>query len=84
MNTEKLVHQLFIGKVADILGIDKTTELLKEAKTAIEPLTEGQKLPISGVVGSEERTELVCPDCNSKEIRNTDYGKQCSKCLLFL
>jgi hypothetical protein len=33
---------------------------------------------------SEKQAKLVCPDCNSKEIRKTDYGKQCSKCLLFL
>ena len=32
---QKLVHQLFIGKVADVIGIEKTTELLKEAKGAI-------------------------------------------------
>lgn len=31
----KLIHQLFIGKVADVLGFDKTLELLKEAKKAI-------------------------------------------------
>jgi len=29
---EKLVNQLFIGKVSEILGFDKTLELLKEAK----------------------------------------------------
>ena len=27
---EKLTHQLFIGKVADLIGFDKTTQLLKE------------------------------------------------------
>jgi len=42
--TEKLVHQLFIGKVAEIIGIEKTTELLKESKDAFEkPLTEPMK-----------------------------------------
>jgi len=34
MDRQKLIHQLFIGKVADVLGIEKTTELLKEAKEA--------------------------------------------------
>ena len=29
---EKLKHQLFIGKVAEIFGFDKTLELLKECK----------------------------------------------------
>ena len=33
---EKLVHQLFIGKVAEILGFEKTLELLREAKNAFE------------------------------------------------
>jgi hypothetical protein len=35
MNTNKLIHQLFIGKVSEVLGIDKTSELLKEAKEDI-------------------------------------------------
>jgi len=34
MDRQKLIHQLFIGKVADVLGMEKTTELLKEAKEA--------------------------------------------------
>ena len=34
MNREKLIHQLFIGKVADILGVEKTSQLLQEAKDA--------------------------------------------------
>lgn len=31
----KLVHQLFIGKVADILRIEKVQELLKESNEAL-------------------------------------------------
>lgn len=37
MKNEKLIHQLFIGKVSDELGIEKTTKLLKEARDVIEP-----------------------------------------------
>ena len=36
MNREKLIRQLFIGKVSDILGLDKTLELLKEANDAFK------------------------------------------------
>ena len=32
---EKLNHQLFIGKVTEILGFDKTVELLKECNNEI-------------------------------------------------
>ena len=32
---EKLKHQLFIGKVSEILGFDKTVELLKECNNEI-------------------------------------------------
>lgn len=32
---EKLKHQLFIGKVSDIIGFDKTLELLKECNNTI-------------------------------------------------
>ena len=34
MDRQKLIHQLFIGKVADFLGVKKTTELLEESKEA--------------------------------------------------
>jgi hypothetical protein len=33
---EKLINQLFIGKVVEVLGFDKTTELLKECKGAFK------------------------------------------------
>ena len=33
-NREKLVKQLFVGKVSEILGFDKTLALLKEANDA--------------------------------------------------
>jgi hypothetical protein len=33
---EKLERQLFIGKVCEIIGFDKTLELLKESKEQIE------------------------------------------------
>lgn len=32
---EKLVNQLFIGKVSEIIGFDETTDLLKEARNAM-------------------------------------------------
>lgn len=32
---ERLKHQLFIGKVTEILGFDKTVELLKECNNEI-------------------------------------------------
>ncbi len=33
---DKLIHQLFIGKVVEIIGFDKTVKLLKEAADAIK------------------------------------------------
>ena len=36
MNIEKLKHQLFIGKVQDILGMKKTVEIIKEVKEAFD------------------------------------------------
>ena len=35
MNKEKLIKQLFVGKVSEVIGVDKTMELLKEATEAI-------------------------------------------------
>ena len=34
----KLEKQLFIGKVSEIIGFEKTVELLKEAKQEIEEI----------------------------------------------
>ena len=33
---EKLIHQLFIGKVASEIGMEKTAKLLNEAKEAFK------------------------------------------------
>jgi hypothetical protein len=33
---EKLINQLFIGKVSEIIGFSKTVELLKECKGAFK------------------------------------------------
>ena len=33
---KKLKHQLFIGKVTDIIGFDKTLELLRECNNTIK------------------------------------------------
>ena len=35
---DKLIHQLFIGKVAEIIGYDKTLFLLQEATKEISKL----------------------------------------------
>jgi hypothetical protein len=38
MNKERLINQLFIGKVSYILGFEKTMKLLKEANEVINSL----------------------------------------------
>lgn len=38
---ERLEKQLFIGKVIEIIGNEKATELLRESKEAIEQLKNG-------------------------------------------
>lgn len=35
-NQEKLIRQLFVGKVSEIIGFEKTVELLKEANDALK------------------------------------------------
>jgi len=47
MNTEKLIRQLFVGKVAEIIGMEKTLELLKEATYAIRGASKSKKKPAS-------------------------------------
>ena len=38
LNKEKLKYQLFIGKVSEIIGIEKTLELLKECNNEIDKI----------------------------------------------
>ena len=38
---ERLEKQLFIGKVTEVIGDEKTIKLLKESKEAIEQLKNG-------------------------------------------
>ena len=59
MNKEKLIHQLFVGKVSNVIGFDKTTELLKEAKDAINAMNQGQTLPIDNVCVSALLEDLL-------------------------
>jgi len=35
---ERLIHQLFVGKVADLIGFDIASKLLKESKDAIDKM----------------------------------------------
>jgi hypothetical protein len=47
MDREKLIKQLFVGKVAEIIGTEKTTELLKEATVAIDEMLKSRKADVS-------------------------------------
>lgn len=38
MDREKLIKQLFVGKVAEIIGYEKTIELLKDSTIAIDEM----------------------------------------------
>lgn len=43
MEREKLIKQLFIGKAAELIGFEKTTQLLKESTAAIDEMIEKSK-----------------------------------------
>ena len=43
---------------------------------------ESKLFAIPVVVGRSE--QLVCDDCGSKNVRDTDYGKQCGNCFKYL
>lgn len=67
MEREKLIHQLFIGKVADIIGMDKTTELLKEVYDDVklhQPTVIGT-LPLCNSCGKGKSFDINynCFDC---------------------
>lgn len=71
MDIQKLIHQLFIGKVADVLGMEKTTELLREAKEAFA---------IPSVVQQSE--QFKCDNgCDWYSVGHQLNGhQQCRKC----
>lgn len=66
MENLKLVHQLFIGKVADEIGMERTTELLKEAKEAFA-------IPV--VVEPKGKV------CEHKNVRENIAGGRFDECL---
>ena len=73
MDKQKLIKQLFVGKVSDILGFEKITELLKEATDAINALDAGQKSPIHNVsVLLPSKDEVVSE--GYRVAKNADYN----------
>ncbi|MCK5614221.1 hypothetical protein KAR91_70805 [Candidatus Pacearchaeota archaeon] len=73
MDKQKLIKQLFAGKVSDILGFEKTTELLKEATEAINTMDVGQKLPIQNVSVSLPTKDEVVSE-GYRIAKNADYN----------
>jgi GTP cyclohydrolase I len=71
MDREKLIKQLFIGKVADIIGFEKTTELLKEATNEIDKMIKSRKADVSSmcehpwesIIGDGEMKPAKCLKC---------------------
>lgn len=47
MDREKLIKQLFVGKVTEIIGTEKTMELLKDATVAIDDMLKSRKADVS-------------------------------------
>ena len=73
MDKTKLTHQLFIGKVSEIIGHEKTIELLREAKTAIDTIE--PHLPLVDISGQ------VCDhDWIKKYYKDGDYAWKCINC----
>ncbi|MFN5417289.1 MAG: hypothetical protein ACK5B9_09555 [Flavobacteriia bacterium] len=58
MDREKLIKQLFIGKVADIIGNQKTTELLKESTFVIDEMIKSRKADVIKSVCDNEWHEM--------------------------
>lgn len=71
MDREKLIKQLFVGKVTEIIGTEKATELLKEATVAIDDMLKSRQADVSGmcehpwasVMGDGEMNPVKCLKC---------------------
>ena len=73
MDKDKLIRQLFIGKVSEIIGQEKTLELLREAKTAIE--SPEPQLPLGDVI------RWVCDYCDNYNVITHNVNVDiCQKC----
>lgn len=48
MDRQKLIKQLFVGMVSEIIGFEKATELLKEATAAADNAIKASKADVSG------------------------------------
>ena len=44
MNKDKVIHQIFVGKVAETIGFEKTKLLLKGARDVFEVVSEGESV----------------------------------------
>lgn len=67
MENLKLVHQLFIGKVVDEIGIERTTELLEEAKEAFAiPVVNNCKHSYV-MIGHQFNAHYECTKCGHQK-----------------
>jgi hypothetical protein len=66
MNKEKVIHLLFIGKVAEEIGIEKASNLLKEAKEAIDEILEDEDKNQSTI----QEGDLTCMSTVDHDLRN--------------
>ena len=66
MDKQKLIHQLFIGKVAEFIGQEKAIELLKEAKHAIESIEPQLTLADASASACEHPFASVMSKCNGE------------------
>jgi hypothetical protein len=72
MNKEKLKFQLFVGKVSDVIGMEKTIELLKEVKDALEDIP-----------SKKDNDKRYCCDCDA-DITKSKYWFVCDECRIQL
>ena len=67
---EKLIHQLFVGKMADIIGVDRVAELLRECKKAFEATEEYRNQPLQG---TEQITSIFPKFKEMSDIEKISY-----------
>jgi len=72
MDKEKLIKQLFIGKVAEIIGTEKTAKLLNEATVTIYEMFKSRK-------GISCNSVCSCGNVHSSFEIETNYCWYCLK-----
>jgi len=70
MDRQKLIHQLFVGKVTEIIGYEKTMALLRESTEAFDLEPKDECDHDYTMIGHQCNGHYECTKCKQKKSLN--------------